>query len=223
MKFDAPGGGLSHLGRGRDVLLRRLVVWLVVVADVVVLVRHHEDALQLGVHQLARVGLLPLLKKVQWVCYIYMLHCYSLLAYQGVLVDVSLRREHGLDHELVPVLLRRIKLERLETDCKGIVCKEKMDETRGFSFLKCLTWNLHCLPRIDDSRVGLDAVPLWRRRLDLEADLHVWRVRQLHYGGHSRGEGAWKLLRTYEGYGTRLIQVVQYRFAYPCFPISYSP
>ena len=35
-------------------------------------------------------------------------------AYQGVLVDFAIGRDHGLDHELVTVFLVGIVLERLE-------------------------------------------------------------------------------------------------------------
>ena len=36
------------------------------------------------------------------------------LTYQCVLVDFSVRRVHGLDHELVAVLVVRVVLERLQ-------------------------------------------------------------------------------------------------------------
>ena len=38
-----------------------------------------------------------------------------MLSHQGVLVDLAVRSEHGLDHELVFVLLCWIILERLQT------------------------------------------------------------------------------------------------------------
>ena len=42
---------------------------------------------------------------------------WPLVTHQSVLVDLAgLRGEHGLDHELVFVLLGRVELEGLETD-----------------------------------------------------------------------------------------------------------
>ena len=41
------------------------------------------------------------------------------MSHQGVLVNLAVRSEHGLDHELVHVLLVGVVLERLKTDGDG--------------------------------------------------------------------------------------------------------
>ncbi len=51
--------------------------------------------------------------------------------------------------------------------------------------------DVHRVHRTDEARVGLDAVALGRRRLDLEGHAAVRGVRQLHDGGHGGGERAW--------------------------------
>ena len=61
-------------------------------------------------------------------------------AYQGVLVDFAIGRDHGLDHELVTVFLVGIVLERLEANWKGEK-QVKIDEiatdlTSGVAHLK---------------------------------------------------------------------------------------
>ena len=56
--------------------------------------------------------------------------------HQGVLVNLAVRSEHGLDHELVFVLLGGVVLERLKTDGDGDL-----------------------IARVHNPGVGLDAVP----------------------------------------------------------------
>ena len=56
--------------------------------------------------------------------------------HQSILVDLAIRSEHWLDHELVFVLLRGVILEGLETDGDGDLP-----------------------PGMPDSRSGLDTVP----------------------------------------------------------------
>ena len=59
-----------------------------------------------------------------------------MLSHQGVLVNLAVGSEHGLDHELVFVLLGGVVLERLKTDGNGDL-----------------------IARIHNPGVGLDAVP----------------------------------------------------------------
>ena len=56
--------------------------------------------------------------------------------HQSILVDLAIRSEHWLDHELVFVLLRGVILEGLETDGDGDL-----------------------IPRIHNSGIGFDTVP----------------------------------------------------------------
>lgn len=83
-------------------------------------------------------------------------------AYQRVLINVAVRREHGLYHELVLVLLS------LSAYVKGLQHHGYLRVCLGF----------------DDAVVRPHAVALWGRRLDLGADPPLARIGQLQVTGH---------------------------------------
>ena len=106
-------------------------------ADLLLPGRHREDAAQLAVHQLVLVHLLP----------------------QRVLVDVAVRGEHGLDHELVLVLLRGVVLEGLQTDGDG-----------------------HLVPGIHHARVGLHTISM-EREIKMQENMRPLKLPLPFWGG----------------------------------------
>ena len=56
-----------------------------------------------------------------------------------------------------------------------------------------LTWDLNGLFGVNQARIWLDTVPLRCRRLDLKANLAIWRIGEAHRRRNLAREWAWKV------------------------------